>query len=251
MLEEQGLEKQKIVPAGIAAKQAGYTVDYITRLARENVIRGQKVGGEWHVVYEDVLAFKIKKNEERLSRGKQIRAERKIELEVRSERSATSPVFVSKVVPGKIHAFALTLLILVSGCAIGATPYISKNYPGVANAASLDISFYENIVTSLYRLFSFRHTEVSYEGGVDNSILALERNSFSSNWDGAFGDIVVSENVPPENFDEEIAYMFSDTVAVEFAKEPLLKGVVIPEFKNGNGRPYHFELKVASSSLTE
>ena len=74
------------LPASSVALQVGYTVDYVTRLARTGEVLAKKVGRQWHVEPESVRKFAEKAKSLSEQRTAKLRAIRKREYRARQQK---------------------------------------------------------------------------------------------------------------------------------------------------------------------
>lgn len=69
-----------LIPAKDAAKRVGYSADYIAKLARENVVVGERRGRAWFVDLDSVKMFSLQRAAEQRQRQEELRLERLAEL---------------------------------------------------------------------------------------------------------------------------------------------------------------------------
>lgn len=70
------IKNRNYVPAADAGQAFGYTRDYVSRLAREGKIRGQRLGRQWIVDPKSLAEFAALAEEQRRERSDSVRAER-------------------------------------------------------------------------------------------------------------------------------------------------------------------------------
>lgn len=241
-MSEYLLKNENFVPAKVAAKQVGYTTDYVTRLAREEKIPARKEGVKWVVDIDAVVAFAEEAEEDRMYRGRALRVERKTELLLRSAEKEASEVrtyipTLPDVRIGRWRALTETVAILVVGFMVGSYVYYAPNYgessSHVATIHETGVSFLEEAARSLYAVVT-PPTHISNRSvptdTLDNTPVQKHRSY----------NIVVSEGRSLSN--EVLSDAFSDEVEINFDTEVFDRGIVTPRFENGNGDAYRFKI---------
>lgn len=221
---------KKFVPAKIAAREAGYTTDYVALLAREGKIAAQKIGRGWHVDLDEVLHFAYRANKEQLTRQTQLKAERKIEYALHA-RNIEDEV-ASKINTGKEMAFLMASLVLMLTCSLGAFGYYTNNQGQIALLPAVDLSPLENVALDLYRFVTPRqwYAEVDAPNETDNSFVQRSRS--------------YTLTTLPSIEDEQaiLRDAFSDDLEVVFDAEANDSGVIVPVFKGETDSKYRFRI---------
>lgn len=241
MSEQIEINNSNFLPATVAARQAGYTPDYITRLAREGKIRAQKVGRQWYVHFQDVSNFASSAEEGRTLRGKELSAVRKIEHEQHQSRIQKQPVEWS--VPGKLAALSKTLVIVAFGLSFGALNYFSVPASQHARVFDSQVSFLESFAAAFYEFITPRPAQVSVEPDLQDFKTNLGTEDFVSEQESRSYVIQLS---PSERADV-VAGAFSDEIDVIFDVEMPNSGVIKPSFKESGSTTesqFTFELKI-------
>lgn len=220
-----------LVPAKIAAREAGYTTDYVALLAREGKIAAQKIGRQWHVNLNEVLHFAYKADKEQLTRQAQLKAERKIEyaLHVRNIDEEIS----ERINTGKELAILMASLVLMLTCSLGAFGYYSNNQVQLAALPQVDLTPLEEVALDLYRFVTpkqwYADRGGAASGGTDSSVQRSRSYTLTS---------------VPSIEDEQaiIRDAFSDDLEVVFDAEASDSGVIIPKFKSDTESKYRFRI---------
>lgn len=236
-MSEYILNNQSFVPASIAAKHAGYTTDYVTRLAREGKIAARKEGKKWMVDLGEMFSFARSAEEEKFRRSRLLSSERKSELSLRDggETIMTHEVFVITTPDpslGKVKAFFETALIMCFGLVIGGfwyyAPAIEVPAHNIAGVHEASISLLENTARSLY-VFLHPESRMALNGTIDTPVQKHR----------AYGVILTEGQALGEDV---ITGAFSDDVRVNFDTEIFDGGVVTPRFESGDGDAYRFKI---------
>lgn len=231
-----------------AAKQFGYTNDYITRLAREKKIIAKRVGREWHVSPDSIRDFVAASASAKRAYAEKLREERRKErelaLQVHAQQVASQnenelasvaeiPVLSVRLRPRAAvlaHAGAvLAGLALFVGTAWGGYVHVAPQMQQAGVFAALR--------ELAMRVYSFgdepENKNVPLKSGDEYKETAAVVDSATQNNSG----MVV---VPKEGADaREIARQFSDEVHV-LPEGDGTSGVITPAFKNTSSTSYRY-----------
>ena len=219
-------------PAPIAAKQLGYTKEYLLMLAKQGKIAGQKISNKWYIHVPSVEQFFSEAQHERKDRRHEISLERKRELQDHTEDRAARERRMGRITRRSV-AIAETVAILVIGFVAGTTSYVGVQGSQQASISSAS-EFVDSIALSVYRfVVPLQVTEsVAPEPDMQNDPA----------WSGAFVHSPV----------EAVQDSFSDPVNVSFDEQNPSITVVTPIFKDGDGDSHRFLLTpVEVGSSTE
>lgn len=241
MSEQIETNNNNFLPATVAARRAGYTPDYITRLAREGKIRAEKIGRQWYVNVDDVSNFASSAEEGRMLRGKELSVVRKIEHEQHQVRIQKQPEIWF--VPGKIAALSKTFVIVAFGLSFGALNYFGAPTTQHARVFDAQVSFLESFATSFYELISPQKSQVVVEPDLKDFKTNLGTESSVSEQESRSYVIQLS---PSERADV-VAGAFSDEIDVMFDVEMPDSGIIKPSFQDNSStteNQFTFELKI-------
>lgn len=219
-------------PAPIAAKQLGYTKEYLLMLAKQGKIEGQKISKKWYIHIPSVEQFFSEAKDERKNRRQEISLERKRELQNHTESRLVYERRMKRIAHRSV-ALAETLAILVIGFMVGTTGYVGVQSSQQASISSAS-DFVDSVALSLYRF-------VVPLPVVENPVAQTDLQH-DSEWSGMFVYSPV----------QAVQESFSDPVSISFDEKNPSVTVVTPVFKDGEGEPHHFLLTpVEVSSSTE
>lgn len=222
---------KKFVPAKIAAREAGYTTDYVTLLAREEKISAQKIGRQWHVCLDEVLNFAYHANKEQLTRQTQLKAERKIEyaLHVRNIEEEV----VHRIDTGKELALLMASLVLMLTCSLGAFGYYSNTQGQIALVSMIEPSSLEKVALALYRFVTPQQwyaVSNDSHGKAENVFVQRNRSYTLS-------------TIPSIKDEQAIVRdAFSDDLEVVFDVEANDSGVIVPMFRDETDSKFRFRI---------
>ncbi|HEU4677529.1 MAG TPA: hypothetical protein VFS75_02315 [Candidatus Paceibacterota bacterium] len=234
------VEGKEFTTATAAAKQLGYTKDYLLLLIKDGKVEGRKIGNKWFVHVPSAERFFRQAAISKVVRRRRISLERKSEL----ERHVRARV-------GGSHKAAVleTLAILIIGLSLGATGYLGSVSETASAGSSL--AFLERLAISFHGLFApeevrtdFGNTDIAVPTTTATTSVATERPSPA---------MIVA---PAESFTEDsvdaLKESFSDEVNVTVDPNDSHTGIIVPVFKSGPGEPYRFLLvPMASASSSE
>lgn len=219
------VEGKEYTSAVVAAKQFGYTKDYLLLLAKDGKIDGRKVGNRWYVHIPSAEAFFKNAVERRKERRKEISLERKSEL-----KSHARTRFIGS------HRTAVleTLAIVVIGLSLGATGYVGTTAQQTAYVGEGAMNFIERFAISLYSFVSPRDSRTPVS---DSAPLNLSGEESVGPEEGI---VVFPEDDTAEKVVRALEDSFSDSVDVSVDPENPDTGIVVPKFKQGDGEAYRF-----------
>ena len=221
-------------PAPIAAKQLGYTKEYLLMLAKQGKIKGQKISNRWYIHIPSVEQFFSEVQHERKDRRQEISLGRKRELQNHTEDRVAQAERTKRIARRSV-AVLETLTIVVIGFMIGTTSYVGVNTSQQASVSSAS-DFVDSVALSFYRF-------VIGESEEENLSVQPDVQSDSA-WSGAFVYSPV----------QAVQDSFSDSVTISFDEQNPSITVVSPVFKDGEGNPHRFLLtpvEVGSSTTLE
>ena len=250
MVEQPFIENEKLISASEATRYVRYTSDYLTRLAREGKIVGQKVGRQWMISPESLQNFIEHTQLSKIERNAKLSLARKLEKKVPTavpfDTDVSHPLAL---VGGRVRALTQTLIIVVVGLSLGVASQISFTAPQTASVSMSEGSFFSYVAK---RLYTFIHPRTVVVGDTVVSEVALpsqDTNEMAdSNADTAvvrsdsYRIEIISPAVSKEAKQGVVERAFSDEVDVLFDTEEAVGGAVIPKFKNSVGNPYRFVL---------
>ena len=229
-----------------AARQFGYTNDYIARLARERRVAGKRVGREWYVDIKSLEAFISESQESKKLFRERLRIERQQE-----RANTTRPVSVQKAAATPSPALAVTPMrapraavlakagmVLCASVLIGGAFYTTGTE--VARARSQQAGVFDvlrEVATKFYTMGNGSVTEsktTSTQGVSGEGVVQGDAKQ-----DGGVREGMVV--VPPSDkrTDEEIARSFSDEVRIERDAHGI-GGVITPVFTHSSGTGYRY-----------
>lgn len=229
----------EFVPAGAAGKHFGYSRDYMLTLAREGKIDGQKIGHRWYIQLGSAEKYFHDAKIVREERKQQISYERKVEL--KTHAAVRSRVSTRSVVLETAAVIAISLL-------IGATGYIGVNPQTENRALALegDTSFFKQLAISFFNFISPRDTtvvttheigKVALEENTSEDISQKINTAAVTNGTTTFTSLVVApDQVLTTTTIKSIRESFSDDVSVSIDPQNPDTGIIIPHFKDVNGK---------------
>ena len=251
MSQQVTINGKKFEPSAALAREFGYSMDYISRLAREGKVEATRVGRQWFIE-----AISLKKFVEDISKQKevsreQLRTERKRELVAHSQNSVTHNLKVNNFSVGDITEKAA---VAQSGRAHNFAKIASTTAGSalvmVAGLLSAAVISPDNFY-SFYSALDFNKTthDFSVQRGSDVAAGALgswfkttetAQVTVEKGSDIRASGIVVLEEEKSSAELERIRASFSDEVEVDFKGEDT--GVITPVFKKSKGEGYQFLL---------
>ena len=241
------VDGKEYIPAADAAKDFGYTKDYLLVLAKGKKIDGKKIGNRWYIEPSSTEEFFKQAKLKREEWKRQVSEERKIEL-----REYVGDVHKAH------HRTALveTLVIIIIGLSLGAVGYLGVS-PQTAQVQRGDYGFFENIARSLYALIAplDTTTETRVSSSESNAHVAQLSTSGSEVATSAgtttYTSIVVApDEVMTAETIEAIQDSFSDEVEVSVDPDKPQTGIIIPIFKDHDGDTYRFVMVPVKTATT-
>jgi hypothetical protein len=224
------VEGKEYTAAMVAAKQFGYTKDYLLLLIKDGKIDGRKVGNKWYVHVPTAETFFKNAVERRKERRKQISLERKSEL-----KSHTRIRFTGN------HRTAVleTLAIVIIGLSLGVTGYIGTTTQQTAYVGEEAVNFLERFAVSLYTfVYPDREEAVRLSAEPREFEESTPTTQTPTSEETSF--IVAPEDSFSADSAEEIQDSFSDPVEISVDPENPNTGIIVPRFKSGDGEAYRF-----------
>lgn len=252
MAENHQTTGSDYVPASSAGSAFGYTGDYVTKLARDGKIIGEKIGRRWFISLASLTDFVESKKIEKNNRSEAIRRERKEELrsnalqQVEKNYNEANESLLESDEGNRTIAFAQAALILVIGLVFGVGSYVAVDYERydlqIAAVETSSLGFFEWLAVSVYEFISpgadslVTYREDGWQGGTDSGVTLQETGQ-----EGNYSGMVVA---PTEEFNEEMVELvrdsFSDEVEVRIDRENPDTGIVVPQFREREGGEYRF-----------
>lgn len=121
MKDELHINGLKFSAVRVAAGCVPYSKDYITKLAREHKIRAVHVGRNWYVDVDGLLQYQSVQTLENEARNRQLKLQRKTELEVRELSAVLAGTSAGVSVRFGVYALGVVCVLLTFGFVGGAT----------------------------------------------------------------------------------------------------------------------------------
>lgn len=222
------VEGREYTAAIDAAKQFGYTKDYLLLLIKDGKIDGRKVGNKWYVHVPSVGQFFAEAKVRKEERRKRISVERKKEL-----KSHTRVRFTGN----QRTAVLETLAIVVIGLSLGVTGYVGTTVQQTAYVGEGAVNFIERFAVSLYSLVYSDDGQFPVSAPDTSGAPALLEQEEKT---GGEGVVVIPAAEMTDETAESIRNSFSDPVEVSVDPNHPDTGIIVPKFKNGDGDMYRF-----------
>lgn len=212
--------QKNMMVAREAADMVGYSLDYVSRLAREEKIIGERRGRQWFVDVESLKLFSLEAKAEQRKRQEQLREDRKVELlavqkKILADKQAESITAFPTVAVGKVSVLMLSLALLMT---------LSWNaYDARLNLQALTIGALD--ITSLFQ------SVFAPSVAIEDEVVINESRGLRSEQRGM---VVFDADEAVAN----VAETFSDQVEVEFTDEH--SGVIRPQFRDADEIEYQF-----------
>jgi hypothetical protein len=216
-------------PATVAAKQLGYTKEYILMLAKQGKIDGQKISNKWYVQLSSVEAYFATARESQEERRRTVSEERKRELRERTSLR-THDAQREHRIGRRTRALAETMAVLVIGLVVGTTGHVSMEMRTQQASLASVSDIVDTLALSVYRAVVPEPDLPSMLTVQDAEVDAMAVHS--SLWTGGLVHSPV----------QAVQDSFSDTVEVFFDPANPSVAVVTPYFKTGEGDAYRFLL---------
>ncbi|MBI4086487.1 hypothetical protein HY416_00695, partial [Candidatus Kaiserbacteria bacterium] len=155
--------RQELKRSGMSASEAasvfGYTGDYISRLAREKKITGQRIGREWFVDKQTLVSFIASVGKKKAVRGEAIRKQRKAEQQIfaSAEEVGLPKLFPSAQLARRARTLASAFGVVFVGSMVGLLLYMQPNDKALQALTSARSFIAESVVepiASVGRLLS-------------------------------------------------------------------------------------------------
>lgn len=255
-----------LTPASDAAKVFGYTPDYITKLAREGKIDGEKIGRQWFISSASAEYFFKCLESEKRRRREALRKERRSErkkyvaqngagtyMQAATDRPHTQVQVRQPIAPTSPRVVALTqtFAILAIGLAFGASNYFITEERMHASVGLTDVRFFEELAIAVYEFISPREQLVIHEQSNTTSganfqsrndepsatTLADRMATSSARFSRV---IVVPEDVSETAARRQLEESFSDEVEIAIDDVNADGGYIVPQFRGGISERYRF-----------
>lgn len=223
---------EHFVLASFAAKQVGYTSDYVARIAREKKILATKVGRQWFVSLKSLNSFVLEANEEKNKRREILSVERKIEKSIYAKNISTE----KNISFGRSKMFlavAQTATVLILGVVIGTGGYVFNTNQTASLNQFKSLSL-DDVALSVYEFFS-----------IDDYKNISITPTISDSDDGVFVDFENLSNIYEEEDSMQKTLsqqVFSDEVdvVIEDREDSNDITAITPKLKNVEGKTQRF-----------
>jgi hypothetical protein len=246
MSEALDINGEQFVPSNVAAKQVGYTGDYVARLAREKKIDGTKVGKGWFVSLTSLQQFLERAKEEKQARVESLRKERKLEQLAHSRvnevpQTSTQSIRLPKRAPthGRSVALAETIAVLFLGLCFGVSGYFVSTAGFVRPGISGSLLF-NNLALFVYRGFSPLADGLSSEGTAATASIASGEEETVDHHSASAVSSKESRQDATTSTTTLVRDSFSDDVDVIINKDNPNVAVVFPKFSNSTSTGHRF-----------
>jgi hypothetical protein len=228
------IEGNEYHPATVAAKQFGYTKEYLLMLAKQGKVDGRKVANKWYIKLSSAEEYFTEARGTQEERRRAVSEARKRELHERNLHRVHNGVRTQRI-NRRTLALAETAAVVVIGLTIGVTGYmggeVGRQQASLASAGD----FVDAVALSLYRAIVPEPRSMQAPTAVEDS--SSTHVVSDAPWAGSL------VHSPARAVQES----FSDTVAVIFNEADPSVAVVTPFFKTGAGEPYRFLLTPVES----
>ncbi len=248
MSQQVTINGKKFEPSAALAREFGYSMDYISRLAREGKVEATRVGRQWFVEALSLKNFVEEISKQKEITREQIRTERKLELMVSNQVATNRKSIVdnSKAVTVEadynpnifrnyfniFSAATGTALILLAG--VLSSVLINPN-DFYSFYASLDFDNFSNN-------FSLKNSSDVTAGALAPWIKLTETKTVTvkekEDSHAPTSGVVLFEERQSDTELERVRNSFSDEVEINFEGEDT--GVITPIFKKHRGDEYQF-----------
>lgn len=124
-----------LIPGKEAAKRAGYSADYIARLAREQKIVGTQIDRQWFIDAESLRHFLESARIEKEARKKKLQAERTEERALQEERQQVEEITSNRASGSRLEAVVASGVVMLLGVLVGTSAF--GLYQGVTEGDNL------------------------------------------------------------------------------------------------------------------
>ena len=238
----QHISEKKYLSAREAAKLAGYTSDYVTRLAREEKVKAKHEKNQWWIEAESLKLFSLHAEAEKRARKDQLREERLREraalLKNEADESITAGVAESRnTALAETGALVACVFLFANIFWFSFESDLNTNqlFSGIGHIGN---QLSEAVVEPIPNFFSQVASFAFVENGES---VDVERNAAATHADAEnFQGVVIFEETVTDERIAEVRDSFSDEVEVRFEGDDI--GVVTPVFKEREGDDYRFLL---------
>lgn len=233
-------------PSSVVAKRFGYTLDYVSRLARQGKVDATRVGRQWFVEEGSLRAFVLESDSRKKATREQLRRERKHEHQEFQEKNGVSIEKVTHPIPSPLRideamarvevrsgdffsraqAVVGSALVICAGLLVGAL-LRPADFLALVAPATEPIAHFSQTARERNSAGSIRSTDV----------LQTQPQPVLAEPEADRGMIVWSDETDERDL-EQVRRSFSDEVEVEFTNDD--SGVITPVFKDRTGAEYQF-----------
>ncbi len=238
----QTYDIEDFIPGSEAARIAGYTSDYIAKLARDGKVLGKRVGKAWHVSIASLNAFKEQSEREKRERNEQIRQERLREQAATAVSAAPfaikTPIASPFVIPvrARMHrrrrALMQTAVIVFVGLATGIGSYGVYTGDMSALVGRVEVAL-QGAVLGQGEVPAATQESVAQTVSPDASLFSDHATEMPTT-------IIAPDSVLTAEHAQVIRDSLSDDVTILPDPEQSDTGIIIPHFKDADGEPYRF-----------
>ena len=256
MSEQLEINGIPYVPVAQAAKQFGYTSDYLTKLAREKKISGSKIHRRWFVSVESIEEFLAHHENTNIKKSKELRTERKRLFAAAQTVRRSSDHMRRDLVDRKVHAAAQAAVVLVLGLSVGAGGHaVARDQAALLSSSGSGLQALEQMAVRFYEFITVRRSveEVRTVTHVvsQDEMQVEQQPSMADDTYGIYIDTHENKAQVRESA-ERIANSFSDDINVILDEHSSDQGVIVPQFKDGEtGDPYAFVVVPIPNTSTQ
>lgn len=247
MAQQLIVNNQRYQPSAQLAQEFGYSLNYVSRLAREGKIDATQVGRQWFVNPESLQLFfseaekkkEVLRNELRIHRKHEQSVQQVLTTEAHKARTVASEAETqfpsAQLSVGKKYfdiakAFTMAAAVCVSGLLVG---------------VAIQPEAFLSVFTNPYSTFFVAQWNSGASQLSTNSDTNMDRSAVYEPAGVSQGVVIFDADVTEEHI-ETVRRSFSDEVQVEFTGSDT--GEVTPIFKDKNGPSYQFLLVPVETS---
>jgi len=252
----------RLLAPSVAGKEFGYTGDYITRLAREGKIRGEKKSGKWFVEYASLEKFVEQVRIEKERRSRELQRERlkeqrqfaqsKPQKTVVADNTSEHVVRETELHRGSFAAVLRTFAVSCAGIVLGLvlhSPSVLTSLPtGQPGQSASVVAAYEQFFSQLaVRLYSFvspADRVVVSESSRDQSDVKTAASPADSSADTSLPEATYRYDISVFEDSAVTKELFSNGTDAKFNIARTENGVVVPRFTDATGARYMLSITV-------
>ena len=193
-----------------AAKQAGYSADYISKLARDRKIVGTQIDRQWFIDPSSLERFLDSARLEKEARKKRLQEERSLERTLKSQSKVHQNTVAHKADRGTMEAVVKAGIVMLVGTLIGTSAL--NLYSGLVETSAQD-----NVAQVTAPQYAAPETETKQVPTTEY----LEPSNAAVNFSDG---VLLLRPGSEDSLVEQVRSMFSDPVTVEFKDDRI--GVV-------------------------